>query len=542
MTRTTILKGGVVIDGTGSSRIRADVEVRDDKITRVGKFTSSADLVLDVEGLVVAPGFIDIHCHSDYALLIDPRAESMVRQGVTTEVIGNCGCSAAPLNEAVWDNLGFLEREKKPLKRVLEGDYEKTPPWFTMKDYLQLLDRGRTAVNVVPLVGHNNVRIQAIGWDDRPASKEELEGMRGIVDQAMKEGAFGISSGLIYPPGSYADTNELIELSKPVAKYDGLYASHIRGEGRTLIECVKEAVAVGRGAGVRVQISHLKSSDPENWGKVKEALILIDNARIEGLDVTCDVYPYTAWCGQMSSMVPYWAHAGGVLEMRKRFDDPKLRQKVLAEMKEGVPENPGWDNVMVVACQTHKEFEGKRVSEIARNANVDSCDFAIDLSLAEYDASITTFAMCEDDIKNVMRNPNTFIGSDGEAIAPGGLLDYGLPHPRYYGTFPRVLGRYARSENVLTLESAVQKMTSLPAKKLGLNSRGTIGEGMFADITVFDPIKINDTATYMAPKQYPEGIAYVFVNGVLTLQRGQRTGALSGKALRHNDQVKNAAN
>jgi N-acyl-D-amino-acid deacylase len=539
LTEATILKNGILIDGTGGPRIRADVEVRNDRIVKIGKLNpSSADLVLDVQGLVVSPGFIDMHCHSDYALLIDPRAESMIRQGVTTEVIGNCGASAAPQNEDVWSNLGFLDIYKSALKQVLGGNYQTAPPWFTMKDYLELLDRRGTAVNVVPLIGHNNLRIHAIGWEDRPASKEELEQMRDLIGQAMKEGAFGLSSGLIYPPGSYADTSELIELSMAAAEFGGVYASHIRGEGRTVIEAVEEAIAIARGAHVRVQISHLKAEDVENWGKVKTALSLIDKARTEGLDVTCDVYPYTAWHGEISQMVPYWAHAGGIQDMRKRFEDPVIRQKVLTEMREGVPENPGWDNVMIVSCRTHKDFEGKRISDIAKSENVDPYNFALNLALAEYDAAVTVFAMCEEDVKNVIENPNAMIGSDGVAVAPGGLLDQGLPHPRYYGTFPRVLGKYSRSENVITLESAVQKMTALPAKKLGLNSRGQIKEGMFADITVFDPNKVMDTADYMAPKKYPKGIEYVFINGVLTLQRGERTGTLSGRALRHPEESK----
>lgn len=454
-----------------------------------------------------------------------------MRQGITTEVIGNCGASAAPLNEnlkkELWKTMPILE------EAGLELD------WSTMKEYLNRLERQGVAVNVVPLVGHGNLRVCAMGFDDRTPTETELEEMKKQLAKALEEGAFGMSTGLIYPPSCYARTEELIELSKVVAVHGGIYASHIRGEGYTLFSSVKEAIKIGEEAKVSVEISHHKAAGKANWGKVKETLRMIDEARAKGVDVTCDVYPYTAVSFGLSSVLPPWAHEGGSERLLKRLRDPRMREKLRRELEEGTPDWPsplkvaGWNSTMIARSRVHPEFEGKSVEELARLRKMNPFEFVFDLLIEENAAvSVVRFAMWEEDIKLVMRHPFSMVGTDSSALAPYGILGRGKPHPRGYGTFPRVLGRYVRREGVMTLEEAVRKMTSLPARKLGLKDRGLIREGMYADITIFNPETVADRATYAEPHQYPEGIEYVLVNGKITVKSQQHTGALVGRTLR----------
>ncbi len=530
-----IIKNAYIIDGTGGPKFEADIGIKGEKIVEIGKLEPQAAEIIDAKGLVVSPGFIDMHSHSDISLLINPKAESKIRQGITTEVIGNCGSSVAPLNEIIKDEM------KKTIPIIEEAGLDLD--WSTMGEYLSLLEKQGTAVNVVSLVGHENVRVCAMGFDNRAPTKRELNAMKKILAKAMEDGAFGMSTGLIYPPSCYAKTEELIELSKVVAKYGGIYASHIRGEDDELFTSVKEAIEIGEKAGVPVEISHHKAGGKTNWGKVKKTLKMIEEARTRGIDVTCDVYPYTAGSFGLSAMLPPWAHEGGSKKLLERLEDPETRRKLRKEMKEGIEgwsspiKAAGWDATIIARSKKHPEFEGKSIAEIAKARKVNPFEFVFDLLIEENaSTSVVRFAMCEEDVRTVMQHPFSMIGTDSSAAAPYGVLSKGKPHPRSYGTFPRVLGKYVREEEILTLEDAIRKMTALPAQKLRLKERGLIREGMYADITIFDPLFVVDEATYINPHKYPKGIEYVLVNGKIVIKRNEQTGMLAGKVLRKHHQ------
>jgi N-acyl-D-amino-acid deacylase len=534
-----IIRNAFVIDGTGSQRFKADIGIKGPKIAQIGSLKSEkAVQIIDASGLVASPGFIDMHSHSDFTLLVNPKAESKVRQGITTEVIGNCGVSAAPLNETIKED---IRKTDKPFldESGLELD------WSTMDEYLDRLEKQGIAVNIVPLVGHARIRAFAVGFEDRVPTEQELEEMKKQLAIAMEEGAFGISTGLIYPPGCYANTHELIELAKVVANYQGIYASHIRGEGDRLYDAVKEAIEIGKKANVSVEISHHKAGGKANWGKVKKTLTMMDEARRDGIDVTCDVYPYTAASFGLASMLPHWAHEGGSEKLLERLRNTKIREKLRREMEKGTSDwsSPlkaaGWDATIIAQSKKHPKIEGKSIEEAARLREMDPFQFAFDLLIEESaSVSVVRFAMCEEDMKSVMHHSFSMIGTDSSAKAPYGVLGQGKPHPRGYGTFPRVLGRYVRKEKTLTLENAVRKMTSLPAIKLGLKDRGLIKEGMYADITIFNPETVIDKATYAEPHKYPEGIEYVLVNGKVVIERSNHTEVLAGKALRKSSSIK----
>ena len=526
------IKDAYVVDGTGNRRFKADIGIEGPRIVKVGNLKSGKALhTIDASGLVASPGFMDMHSHSDFTLLINPKAESKIRQGITTEVIGNCGSSAAPLNET-------LKEDIKKTTPILE-DAGLDLDWSTMNQYLDHLERQGIAINVVPLVGHANLRVCAMGFDNRSPTEIELEEMKQQLATTMEEGAFGMSTGLIYPPSCYAKTDELIELSKVVANCGGIYTSHIRGEGDRLFDSVKEAIKISKEAEISVEISHHKAAGKANWGKIKEPLEMINKARAKGTDVTCDVYPYTAGSFGLASMLPHWAHEGGSEKLFERLREPNLRKKLRKDIEEGTQgwssplKAAGWDATVIARSKNHPEFEGKSIEEITRSRRIDAFQFVFDLLLEESAAvSVVRFAMCEEDVRLVLQHPFSMIGTDSSTVAPYGVLGRGKPHPRGYGTFPRVLGKYVRNEKALTLENAVRKMTSLPARKLGLKERGLIREGMYADITVFNPETILDKTTYAEPHQYPEGIEYVLVNGKVTIERNEHTEALAGKALR----------
>jgi N-acyl-D-amino-acid deacylase len=527
-----IIKNAYVINGTGKRRFKADIGIEGSKIVRIGFLKlEKAERVINASGLVASPGFIDMHSHSDFTLLINPKAESKIRQGITTEVIGNCGFSAAPLNEA------FKEDLAKTMPILKESGLELD--WSTMREYLSRLERRGVSVNVAPLVGHANIRVSVIGFDDRAPTEAELEEMKKLLAKTLEEGALGMSTGLIYPPSCYAKTDELIELSRVVANHGGIYTSHIRGEGDKLFDSVREAIEIGEKAKVPVEISHHKAAGKPNWGKVKETLKMLNEARDKGIDITCDVYPYTAGSFGLASMLPPWAHEGGTERLLERLKDSEIRKRLRREMREGTPEWPSplkaadWNATFIARSVKHPEYEGKSVDEIAGSKGMDPFEFVFDLLIEESAAvSVIRFAMCEDDMKLVLRDSFSMIGTDSSAVAPYGVLGQGKPHPRGYGTFPRVLGRHVREEKILTLEEAVRKMTSLPAGKLGLKDRGVLKAGMRADITVFNPETVEDRATYAEPHRYPIGIEYVLVNGEITIERGRHTGVLGGQVLR----------
>ncbi|KON30269.1 hypothetical protein AC482_04365 [miscellaneous Crenarchaeota group-15 archaeon DG-45] len=519
-----LIEGGRVIDGAGNPWFEADVGVVGDRIEAVGRLgVAGGERRIDARGLMVAPGFIDIHSHSDYTVLIDPRAESKVRQGVTTEVVGNCGSSAAPMNESV------REYRERYMRAQLGEEFDFS--WSSMEDYLGLIDARGASFNVVALVGHGTVRENVMGYEDRPPTPAELEAMRRLVAEAMEDGAWGMSTGLIYPPSCYADTGEIAELARVVAERGGVYFSHIRGEGETLLEAVEEAIEIGERAGVPVQIAHFKASGREYWGKTEGSLRLVEEGRRRGIDVTFDQYPYVASSTGLTSLLPHWAHEGGATRLLERLRNPESRRRI-AEDPATSTRDP--ETVMVVFARNHPEYEGKTISEIAGLEGKEPSEAVFDLLLAEEaQVSIVSFGMSEDDVRRVMRSPYMMVGSDGRAVAPRGILGMGKPHPRYYGTFPRVLGHYVR-EGVLSLQEAVRKMTSMPAQRLGLRDRGLLREGFKADITIFDPDAVKDEATFTDPHRFASGIPWVIVNGTVVVDDHAHTGALPGRALRRN--------
>jgi len=517
-----IIKNGLVIDGSGVPPVQGDVGIKDGRIEAIGIFNGEAAETIDASGLIVAPGFIDMHSHSDFPLLVNPQAESKIRQGVTTEVIGNCGASAAPVTE---ERLELLKEQIDLKSLELEWD------WLTMGEYLTRLKVQGVALNVVPLIGHGTIRAAVMGFDDRAPTDAELRAMKWLITQAMSDGAWGLSTGLIYAPSFYANTTELIELSRVVAEYGGIYSSHIRGEGKTLIDAVTEAIKIGREAGLPVQISHHKATGRENWGKVVQSLELIDRARETGFDVTADQYPYIAASNALSASLPGWIHVDGKTKLLEQLRDPAVRQRLHKEM---IKPAGYWENVKISYCKRNKDYEGMSVQELAALRRSDPLETVFDL-LVEEEATvgIVHFAMSEEDVCTVMQHPAVMVGSDGSALATYGVLHRGKPHPRSYGTFPRVLGKYARNEKIIPLEEAVRKMTTLPAGKLGIADRGRLAERMWGDITIFNRDTVRDTATFTDPHRYPDGIEYVLVNGTVVVEQGEHTGKLAGRVLVH---------
>jgi N-acyl-D-amino-acid deacylase len=519
-----IIVNGKVIDGAGNPWFKADVGVKGDRIEAVGRLADSeAGRVIDAKGFVVSPGFIDIHSHSDYNVIIDPRVESKVRQGVTTEVVGNCGSSAAPMNA---DVRAYRERY---MRARLGDEFEFN--WESMSDYLDIIDATGASFNVIPVVGQGTVRQNVMGFEDREPTKSELEEMKELVEGAMEDGAWGMSTGLIYTPSTYAGTPEIVELAKALKGYGGVYFSHIRGEGETLLDAIKEAILIGREAGVPVQIAHFKASGKPHWGKTVDSLRLVAEGREVGVDVTFDQYPYIASSTGLAAYMPHWAQEGGADRLLERLKDPEIRERIRGD---GSGIYRTWDMIMVASAKNHPDYEGKRISEIAVLEGKEEYEAVFDLLLAEdAQVAVVSFGMSEEDVRRVMQSPHGMVGSDGSAATPQGILGQGKPHPRFYGTFPRVIGHYVR-EGVLSLQEAVRKMTSAPAQRLDLRDRGLLRDGFKADITVFDPGKVRDEATFVDPHRFASGIPYVMVNGELVVDDGEHIGTLPGETLRKN--------
>ena len=523
--------GGKVIDGTGSPWFYSNVYISDGIISEVGsEWDERPEVVIDASGLVIAPGFIDMHGHSDISLLVNPFAESKIRQGVTTEVIGQCGYSLAPIND--WS----AEYLKKTLPNHIKEHV--TIDWRTMDEYMGRLQRDGISVNVVPFVGHGTIRMNVLQFERRPPTEEELEEMKEYVKEGMEAGAFGLSTGLIYPPSSYAKTDEIVELCKVVSQYGGMYASHIRGESDTLIDAVKEAIEIGERSGCRVEISHFKASGKKNWGKTMISCRIVEKARERGVEVTFDFYPYTASSTGLDVLIPEWAQEGGVDAMLRRLTDPETREKIREYMEERVKKGhyidvDVYDIVRITDFSPDRSIQGKTVAEISKEWGLDPYETVFELLLrSEGKVGIIIHGMHEEDLLRVMRHPLSCVGSDSSCSAPYGPLSQTRPHPRAYGTFARILGRYSRERKVLSLEEAVRKMTSASAARLRLFNRGLIRKGFAADITIFDPKKIIDKATFLEPHQYAEGIKYVIVNGKIVIDEGKHTKTKPGKVLR----------
>jgi N-acyl-D-amino-acid deacylase len=519
--------GGQVLDGTGAPARRADVGLTGDRITTVGDLAAEpAGRTIEAAGRIVTPGFIDMHSHSDWRLWGNRRAESKIRQGVTTEVVGNCGFSPAPVSDEYRSEMAGFALYVPP-----GMDFS----WRSVRDYLARYENEGVALNVAQLIGHGTLRLAAMGFARRPPTAGEQRAMERMMDEAMADGAWGLATGLIYAPGSYATTEEIIGIARRAAGR-GFYASHIRGEGATLLDAVAEAIRVGREGGLPAQVSHIKAAGRPNWGKVADALALIDAARAQGQDVMADVYPYTASSTTLRTLLPDWVLEGGIDAMLKRLADPRDRERIRRELTgggEGLLRGLEWSDIMVAYAPSRPEAQGRRLAEIASARGEDPLDAAIELIVAEQGKGyMILFQLDEADLRRALAHPHVMIGSDGSALAAEGPLAVGKPHPRSYGTFPRVLGRYARDEGALTLPEAVWKMTGLPARRLGLVDRGVLAPGAMADVVVFDAPTVADRATYEDPHRYAAGIGHVLVNGRVVVADGQHTGALPGRVLR----------
>jgi N-acyl-D-amino-acid deacylase len=515
-----VIRGGEVIDGTGAPRRRADVAVHDGRIAAIGELGTGSDArTIDARGRVIGPGFIDIHSHSDESVLINSALESAVHQGVTCVVAGNCGGASAPVMGLAAEE---LDRE---LKRY---DLERT--WTSFGEYGTTVDRSGSAINFCSFVGHGTLRMCVMGGDDRAPTAGELAAMKALLAKSLDDGAVGLSTGLIYPPSAYGTTDEISALATVVRERDGLYASHIRNEGDELFAAIEENLEIGRRSGVRVQLSHHKASQKRNWGKVKESTAMIERAQQAGVDVIADQYPYTASSTGLAVTIPKWAHAGGSMALCERIRDPAVRQRIRGEYTET---ERNWAHIVIARAAKHPEWSGKSVAELAEAARRDPLEWTCD-ALIEHDGAIDIIhhSMDEADVRYVMAKPWICAGSDSRANAPYGPLSFGKPHPRSYGTFPRILGHYARELGVITLEDAVRKMTSLTASRLKLSDRGVVREGAWADLVVFDPETIIDKATYDDPHRYPAGIDHVIVNGVVVTHGDETLSERPGRFLR----------
>ena len=521
-----LIQGGTVIDGTGRPPRPADVAIAGDRIEAIDRLPgASAARVIDAAGYVVVPGFIDMHSHADFTLPGLPTADSKLHQGFTTEVVGNCGASPAPLTPArrqdVIDSTGLA------LPMLAWS-------WTTFRSYLDALTGERLSINVAPLVGHGTVRLVVMGAGDSRPTPDQRRTMAAEVRRAVDEGAIGFSTGLIYPPGVYADTDEVVELARAAGEGGGFYASHIRGEGVSLLTAIAEAIEVGRRASVSVEISHLKAAGQPNWPKMARAIEIIEAARAEGLDVTADMYPYPAGSTMLAALLAPWVHAGGREALLARLDDPADRARILAELDDtGMVRDAGWDGILIAGCPAQPEYEGRALPHIATGLGLSPAETVIEiLREARGEAEMILFMMSEDNVALGLRQPWVMIGSDGEGRAKHGPYGAGKPHPRNYGTCPRFLGHYVRDHGVVPLPEAIRKLTSLPATKLGLRDRGRLEPGAAADVVVFDPATVADTATFAEPHRYPAGIPWVLVNGDPVIARGAHTGSRPGRVLK----------
>ena len=525
-----IIKGGTVYDGTGVEPKHVDVAIRGDRIAGVGDFkTAKAKTVIDATGLAVAPGFINMLSWSNESLIQDGRSQSEIRQGVTTEVMGE-GESMGPVNDRVREHMLHQQTD-------IKFDIK----WNTLAEYLRYLETRGVSCNVASFIGATTIRENVIGFDDRAPTAQELDQMRELVRKEMEAGALGIGTSLIYPPAFYAKTEELIELCKVAAKYQGKYISHMRSEGNRLLEALDELIRISREAGIPAEVYHIKAAGQPNWGKIDNLFSRIEAAQKEGLKITADMYTYTAGGTGLDACLPPWTEDGGYPALFKRLRDPATREKIKGQVQTPSDEwenmylaTGGPEHILLAAFKSEKlkPLTGKTLAEVAKMRGKDPIDTEMDL-IAEDESRIGTiyFFISEDNIKKELAKPWISFGSDEASQAPEGVFLKSNPHPRAYGNFARVLGKYVRDEKMISLAEAVRRLSALPATNLGLDHRGFIKEGMFADIVVFDPATISDRATFEKPHQYAVGVKHVFVNGVQVIKDGEHTGAKPGRAL-----------
>jgi len=526
-----VITNGHIIDGTGSPWYSGDLAIRDGKIAAIGNLHDAArSRTIDARGQVVAPGFIDMLGQSEYTILVDPRLPSKIYQGITTEITGE-GESIAPLNDAI------LKADQEQYDH-----YRIHVDWRTFREYFSRLEKQHTGINIASYVGATRVRRMVLGDNDVQPTLGQLEQMREMVRQAMRDGAVGVSTSLEYAPAPYAKTEELIALAAEASRFGGIYATHMRNEGTGILAAIDEALRIGREARIPVEIWHLKVGGKPSWGHMPEVVAKINSARAQGLDVTADTYAYTAWCNDFSAFIPAWAHDGGNAKLIERLKDPATRARIRTDM---LTPSDKWDNewqeipgpeavlVGVVHNSQLLPLQGKTLAEIAKTWNKEPMDALFDLLIEDHGlTSVAVFGMSEPDVSLALQQPWVSVDNDSSGTSPEGILGREHPHPRAYGTFPRILRKYVREEHKLTLEDAIRKFTALPAQRMRFTDRGVLKAGMCADIVIFDPAAIHDVATFEYPNQLSQGMDYVLVNGVPVIDQTMMTGALPGKVLR----------
>lgn len=525
-----LIRGGMVYDGSGGAPVIADIGINKDRIAAIGRLSySQGRTVIDARGMAVAPGFINMLSWSTESLLVDGRSQSEVRQGVTTQIMGE-GWSMGPLNDAM----------KKQIVAE-QGDIKYDVTWTTLAEYLTLLEKRGVSQNIASFIGATTIRMNVVGQKDKAPTRAQLARMRALVRSEMEDGALGIGSSLIYAPAFYAKTEELIELCKEASKYQGKYITHMRSEGNTLLEAVEEVIRISREANIPAEIYHLKVAGKSNWSKVDRLIAMINDARAKGLKITADMYMYPAGATGLTASIPPWAMDGGYEALFKRLKDPATRKKIAEESSKPTDK---WENLYLAAgspdrilligfkSEKLKPLTGKSLAEVAKMRGTDPIETIMDLMLEDRSRVDTIyFLMSEENIKKQLAQPWVSLGSDEGSTAPEGVFLKSSQHPRAYGNFARLLGHYVREEKVMSLSEAIRRLTGLPANNLGLDGRGFLKEGMYADVVVFDPEKIADRATFEKPQQYAVGVKHVFVNGVQVIKDGEHTGAKPGRAV-----------
>lgn len=525
-----VITNGHIVDGTGSPWYSGDLGLRAGKIAAIGNLSAAArKRTIDAAGKVVAPGFIDMLGQSEMTILVDPRLPSKIYQGITSEITGE-GSSIAPLNDAI------IESSRKTF------DYYKiTPDWRTFRDYFTRLEKQGIGINLASYVGATQVRRMVLGDEDKQPTTQQLDQMRQLVREAMNDGTVGVSTSLEYAPAPYAKTDELIALAAEAGKLGGIYATHMRNESDSVLQAMDEALRIGREAHIPVEIWHIKVAGKKNWGRMPEVVAKVNAARAAGADVSADTYAYTAWYNDFSAFIPPWAHDGGTPKLVERLKDPQARARIRKDM---LTPSGDWDNewqeipgpeaIMIGAVQNPAllPMQGKRLSEVAKTWNKDPIDALFDFLIQDPNTGVAVFGMSQPDVTLALQQPWVSVDNDSEGTSPEGLLGQAHPHPRAYGTFPRILSKYVRDEKVLSLEDAIRKFTALPAQRMRLTDRGVLKAGMWADVVIFDPATVRDRATFDNPNQLSEGMEYVLVNGVPVIDQGKMTGALPGKVLR----------
>ena len=519
-----LIKGATIVDGTGASSWNGDAAIEEGRFAALDhKIEAEARRLIQAAGHVLAPGFIDIHCHSDFSLFDNPRSEIKLKQGVTLEVLGNCGDSLAPLND-----------ESRALIRAASDanieSWAHPLDWTGYADYIQTIESSGLSINVMGLVGHGTLRLAAMGHSDAVPSVEQMDYMKSLLVRSMEEGAAGLSTGLIYTPGCFAGTGELIELAGVVGRRGGFYASHIRNEAEGVIDALDEVIRIGREGRVPVHVSHLKVAGYNNWHLWESVVEKLERARSDGIDITCDVYPYYHSCTTLLALLPPWSLEGGVPSLIRRIRDSQQRRRIIADIREGIPgwenmyHNSGWEKIVISSVQSaaNKEMEGKSIAQNAAGRQMDPFSLIFDLIEAENGIiSIISESMNEENMVRFLTLPCTMVGSDGSP-------SQGRPHPRLYGTFPRVFRRIVRELGALSIEAAVHKMSGQTAQRVGLRKAGIIQRGLKADAVLFDPIKFGDTATYDHPQRYPTGLLATIVNGEVVIDCERHTGTSKG--------------